>query len=685
MAPDTINPESAPSTRCSRIRLLAAGAQIGLIGGVAVGMAECAGAVALASKHFDAGRWPVSFILAALGKAMVTHVLVWTPLVVLATAAILLLARGRAQCTLLPPLTAAFVLLCGAVTLPTDLLAAGRLSAATLAAGLIGVVAASGVVYWALRRVARRNPRRVLRLTNVATGIALVPALVFGLVFANSPLRAPAAYTVATKTATTAPRPAHPHVLWVVLDTVRADHTSAHGYVRPTTPFLDGWAAKAVVFDRAVANGIWTLPSHAAMFSGRSLREHGTDFRHPRLDARFRTAAEILSDHGYATAAFSNNPWVARDTEIVRGFDACDVIYHFRHIAQSSIQHLWERSGWRPLLPWFDEDFGGALTNSLIDEWLDQQANRDQPMFLFVNYMDAHIPYRVPAAHRARFMTDEQVARSYALRYRVYGNMVTAMDRRFNFEGGDFLAESDENVLRRQYDAGIHYADRRLGELIGMFASRGLLDHTLVVVVSDHGEYLGTHGMWTHRMQAYQDVLDVTLMLRPPGAEPRRWDLPVQPSDLFGTVLAATVGTNGVPLAQDAVDLLNLDEKAAHAERVVISEYGGPAPENLALIRERGDPEILHRAQPQIAAQERRYKYIASADGVRELYDLDADPGELNNLINRLPNVAERLASAITAWHARTPRYEPPSDADPVTLDPDVLRALRSLGYLGEE
>ena len=88
--------------------------------------------------------------------------------------------------------------------------------------------------------------------------------------------------------------------------------------------------------------------------------------------------------------------------------------------------------------------------------------------------MDAHIPYRVPGEYRAMFMSPEQVARSYALRYSAYGNLVSAVDRRFNFDGGDFLAESDREVLRRQYDAGIRYVDERVRRKAGKaFASGG--------------------------------------------------------------------------------------------------------------------------------------------------------------------------------------------------------------------
>jgi arylsulfatase A-like enzyme len=677
-----LNDRSLVGPEVSRWAAAWCGLRVALIGSVLVGLAECSAAGWVSLEHYAADAWPWRFLFAAAGKAVVTHVLAWGLVFALAGLLLAPLAARRSAGSPLPILAAGFVLLTGCLIAPFDLLLAERDTVGRIvglgAAGCVGAVAK----FLLLRRmVRRRGPARLNRMLNRAALAAFAILVFTGGFFARSPLLNPASFVQRIETAPSL-KADDPHVLWIVLDTVRADHMSLHGYARDTTPRLAAFAKDALVFDRAISNGIWTLPSHTSMFTGQSVWAHGADHRNPRMPAGRATVAEVLSDHGYATAVFSNNPWVAPPTELTRGFDDCHIIYHLRHVARSSIGAMIERLGVQPPLPWLDEDFGGALTNRLIADWLAQHAG-DRSLFMFVNYMDAHLPYRVPRRFRDKFMSPEQVARSYALGVSVYGRIVDALDRRFNFDGPDFVSAGDREILKRQYDAGIAYVDHRVGELLALFEQRGLLDNTLVVIASDHGEYLDTHGMWAHRMQAYQDVLGVTVALRPPNAGTKgRVRYPVLLSDLYDTVLHAAVGAEATDPAWHARDLLaDTNEPAA---RIVVSEYGGPAPENLERIERGGNPVILQRAHPQIAVQDARYKLLVTADGTRELYDLVEDPGELHNLVDVQGDEADRLSRYLESWHAKTPRYQPADGDQPTELDPDVIRALKSLGYLGD-
>jgi arylsulfatase A-like enzyme len=356
-----------------------------------------------------------------------------------------------------------------------------------------------------------------------------------------------------------------------------------------------------------------------------------------------------------------------------------------RRCTRFSLDYLCEKWGITPRVPWLDPDVGAALTNYLIARWLDAKTESEAPLFLFVNYMEAHLPYRVPKPYRRSYMTEAQVDRSYDLCHRVYGPIVPALNLRFNLEGSDFFAAEDREVLKRQYEAAVRYLDDRVGELITIFERRGLLDNTLVVIASDHGEYLDTHGMWSHRMQLYDDVTHVCLMLRRPAEKGgTRASTPVLLSDLYGTVLNVTLGRSSGQPAFGTHDLLALTAMGNDRSRVVVTEYGG-ARDILERIRELDDAEVNHRAQPQVAAQDGRYKYIASADGQRELYDLVSDPTELHNVIDARPAEAERLARHLDQWREAVPVYQPSHpDARPM-MDPEVADALRGLGYLGGE
>jgi len=587
-----------------------------------------------------------------------------------------------------PLLLSLLVGLFGLIAVPADLeigqRGAGVMAAATVVGGLLAPLA----VYAVMRTVSRRSsPLGFRRVIRAATVPAVLVTIVSGIVFVQSPLFGPASYRVPPgrvwKEAGS-----RPHVLWIVLDTLRPDRTSCYGYPGGTTPFLEECASESIVFERAVANDMWTVPSHASMFTGLSVREHGTDHPNIRLDEAFPTVAGVLAKNGYTTASFSGNPWISRTTNLVSGFETAQVVYELRHLTRFSLEYLGRKWGINPLVPWLDRDFGAATTNHMIDRWLNTDAAKDNPVFLFVNYMEAHLPYWSPRQYRRLYMTDDQVDRSYDLCQSVHGPLVWALALRFNVVGGDFLAADDRKLLKRQYEAALRYLDDRVRELIGMFEERGLLDNTLVVIASDHGEHLDTHGLWAHRMQLWEDTTHVCLMIRPPrGGESVRVSTPVLLSDLHQTVLNAALGLSDDGPGVGSRDLLAVAAAGARMSRVVVSEYVGAGPETRDRIRRHNpnDPVVAMRALPQIAAQDGRFKYIVSANGRRELYDLQADPGELHNLIDTHPAQAQRLADALDQWYDDVPVYQPSTPAVTAGIDHELSKSLRSLGYLDEE
>ncbi len=516
---------------------------------------------------------------------------------------------------------------------------------------------------------------------DIATGVCGAFIVLTGVALVRSPFLDPAGFRVPDVNRQALPQD-RPNVLWIVLDTVRADRMSVYGYDKETTPFLERWGRRATVFDRAISDGMWTVPAHSSMFTGLSLRQHGVDHEHLWLDDSFTTVAEVLSKHGYRTVSFSGNPFIAAHTNLVQGFGAYHVAYHLRHLTRFSLEFLGEKLGITPPFAWIDRDLGAAMSNQMIADWLDSHAGRETPVFMFVNYMEAHLPYLAPRAYRRMFMTPEQVERSYDLRQRAHGNIVSTLDTRFNIDGPGFLPGSDREVLKRQYEACLRYLDDRVAELISMFEQRGLLDNTLVVIASDHGEHLDTHGMWSHRFLAYNDLVHVPIILRYPGQQqPVRVSTPVQLSDLYPTVLHAVLGADAPDPGSGARDLFEVIAQNGEP-RIVISAYGGPSKEGRDRVLKRNDPNVTHRMRPQIAAQDRRFKYISSYDGTRELYDLVADPEELKNLVGVIPAEAKRLASYINHWLERVPLYQAPSVDERRETDPAIRDALRGLGYV---
>lgn len=661
------------------------GLQIAFIGAIFLAAIESAAVTAMLRKYIEEDFRPFGLLAASVGKNAITYFLLLGPCMALAGAGYAMARRRSASAACEPFLMGLFTLLAALIILPADMQLTPARSGWWMAAACVGSVIAAAVAYRACRFLWRRMARdRVRAILLGATLVALGLTAGTGLVFIRSPLFDPATYrlpTVERKKFYSK----QPHILWIDLDTVRADHLSCQGYETKTTPFLDAWADKSIVFARAVADGIWTAPTHASMFTGMSVRQHGVDWDHLWLDENISTVAERLSEAGYASIIFSNNPLLLPRTNLVKGFGSVRNVYDLKRMSTFSLQFLAERWGVTPLLPWFDRDMGAALTNHWVGGWLDDHVNGDRPLFLFVHYMEAHLPYRVPKRYRRMFMTDAQVDRSYDLRKQVYGDLNHALDLRYNTEGPGFLADSDQDILRLQYDATLRYLDDRIKELIGIFEQRGLLTDTLVVITSDHGEYLGTHGMWEHRCLVYDDVAHVPLILREPGRKRGlRITTPVQQSDLYTTLIKAALGTPPAQTGPFAADLFEIAAAGSRPRNAVIL-YGGPGDLVAEDFRASKNPEVLRRLLPQQAVVDGRFKYIASGDGRRELYDLQSDPGELNNLIGREPATAARLGAYLDAWEKKVPQYQPADDDSSSALDPETIDALRGLGYIGDE
>lgn len=312
-----------------------------------------------------------------------------------------------------------------------------------------------------------------------------------------------------------------PNVLLLILDTVRAASTSVHGYQRPTTPQLAELARNGVAFDRAIAPSSWTLPSHGAMFTGVRGSRLSASWRTP-LDATHPTIAELLRDRGYATGAFvANYFYTHHESGLGRGFN---VLRDFR---RSPAQVLWSttlgqtpfvnRIAWdrtpRALLaalrdfdlrvpsqPTSDRRRAAEVINEFLT-WESRRASR--PFFAFLNLYDAHDPYDPPAHVRTRFAPDP-----------------TPQDR---------------------YDAGIAYMDDELGRLFSVMRQRGILDNTLVIITSDHGEQWGEHDLKNHGNSLYMAAVHVPLVIHFPARVPpgTRIQQPVSLTDIGATIADA--------------------------------------------------------------------------------------------------------------------------------------------------
>ena len=441
-----------------------------------------------------------------------------------------------------------------------------------------------------------------------------------------------------------------PNVVLVILDTTRADHLSAYGYPRETSPGFDAFAKRSILFDRAFATSSWTVPSHASLFTGLYPMTHGATQESQYLADDVETLAELLAADGYQTAAFSNNAWVGEKTNLTQGFDY--------------VGEIWRKPSGRGQ--------GQAIrTNRAVVQWLDERDTM-RPFFLFVNYIEPHWTYSAPRAWQNRFVAAH----------------VPASDRkRANFGVVDWYLdpirppESLLSIRRDLYDAELAYVDSALGNLLEMLRDRGLEDSSLIVVASDHGENLGDNDHQGHSFVLNDVTLRIPLAIRPPGGEGAgslRHD-PVQLTDVFQTVAAAT----GVASDDARVVGADLLGTPLPDERPVLAEYYYPA-QFLSYFPEEA------REGPAMAPFRRRirslrigpHKFVWGSDGRHELYDVEVDPGETRDLVASAPEVAERMQVALEALvEEYRSEAEPPAPPDGV-LDPETEATLRELGYL---
>ncbi|UCH85295.1 MAG: sulfatase [Candidatus Latescibacterota bacterium] len=450
-----------------------------------------------------------------------------------------------------------------------------------------------------------------------------------------------------------------PNVLLIVLDTVRQQNLSLYGYARKTTPHLDRFAKECAVYDNAYAVAPWTIPNHAAMFTGMYTCQHGARLGAPELRGVVTTLAELLYEDGYETIAYSNNPVIAGTRGYAQGFEAYN--------------QPWERTFGRlfralPHLSGRPEDAGAHVTGKLTEKWV-KHRDTSRPFFLFINYLEAHSRYWPPQEYRFAFVPDDTPLTDANTQYDFVGLACGTVKK----------TDGEQQNAMGFYDGEILYLDHCVNELMGCLRETGALDNTVVIITSDHGEEFGEHDLVGHEFGLYNTLLKVPLIIRYPKLlSPGRYGDHTQLIDLFTTILAGTrspYDTSGDVLAY------NLFERPQRRE--VIAENYHEYQKFQNKVAERcPDTDVTSFVSTLRSIRIGDFKLIASSSGDLELYNKATDPGETTNLADENPELAAELDVLIASWFERTktPLVEMQRDA---SEDSEELRKkLRALGYI---
>jgi arylsulfatase A-like enzyme len=426
-----------------------------------------------------------------------------------------------------------------------------------------------------------------------------------------------------------------PNVILISLDTVRADHLSVHGYHRDTTPTLTRLAEEGIVFERAFTPTPWTVPAHMSVFTSLYPSVHSVSHLSRQSDMS-PTLAEMLQQAGYLTAAFVA-PVLSPDYGFSEGFE-----HYFRTRRARPADLMVDRA-----LEWLAKDPAHPTLP-------------DQPFFLFLHLFDAHHPYEPPWPFDTAFIS-------------AYRPNILQLSASHPYSQDKNLAPDELSEIVGLYDGEIAYADNAVDRFLGHLDDLGLYDSSLIVVFGDHGEGFLEHGLMNHGNSVYEELIRVPLLLRLPGgrrAGTRVGDV-VQLTDITPTVLEE-VGREPLPVMQGSSLLRLLDSKdsgrAAHASEAYA-----------ACLRTRSWKLIENPPS--------RFRTIPRALDVEyELYDLEEDPEEQNNLAFEMP---EKIDSMVQALHrldegnrALRQRIREALQVRDLELTEEQERELRALGYI---
>ncbi len=322
------------------------------------------------------------------------------------------------------------------------------------------------------------------------------------------------------------PKPGQPNVLLIILDTVRADHLSAYGYPRLTTPNLDRIAAEGVLFEHAYSTHTWTRPSHLSILSGGvAVRDRLRDpdgSENPMV-----MLSEALAAQGYATlAASANNMWCTPKDPLNRGFARFQVYFH--SVADAFARTYYGKAMSTAFRSVYYYDIPGRKLASRVNQelldWANHTKSTGRPFFAMLNYFDAHQPYAPPPPFDRKF--SDQVTRQ---------NMKALLSSSGIHKA---LTPAERQQIIDAYDSSLSYLDHQIGELRRQLERQGLFDRTLVIITADHGEALGENDYYDHIANLRPEVVRVPLLLRYPSVVPagQRVITPVSLRRIAGTV-----------------------------------------------------------------------------------------------------------------------------------------------------
>jgi arylsulfatase A-like enzyme len=443
--------------------------------------------------------------------------------------------------------------------------------------------------------------------------------------------------------------PKRPDILLISIDSLRPDHLGCYGYPKPTSPVIDKLAAEGVRCASAISTTSWTLPAHAAMFTGLVDSTHGLVDNGLSLADVHRTLAEVLKENGYRTAGFYGGPYLHPTFGLGQGFEhyqSCMTALPdaatgeaIRGLSQSDVDPS-------------HADITGPRTVKEFERWLEMPKDA-RPTFAFVHLWDVHYDY-IPPPEYAKIFDEGYTGKLDVRNFSTNPAIRADMDPR------------DLQHLIAMYDGEIRSTDAVIGQLLDALRARGRLENTLVIVTADHGEEFFEHLGKGHQHSLWEELIRVPMIFHWPKQLKAGSVVPdqVRLIDLMPTILTfARVEKQPVVQGRDIGPLL--------AGRAL-----EPAPALCELLVDQKDLRVLRTNE--------RKAFRNAPSHKTGVFDLVSDPRETivlhdERAARMLEALEKEIASALEA------RKHIGEGVRKIDVDAEMKRRLKGLGYTGDE
>jgi len=437
------------------------------------------------------------------------------------------------------------------------------------------------------------------------------------------------------------------NIILISIDTLRADHLHCYAYDRETSPNIDLLAQDSVLFLNTFSDSPWTLPAHVSLFTSLFAINHGVNSLQNKLPSSLVTLADVLRQNGYSCSAFTGGGKVSAKFGFSKGFDfygESKVVFY----QQNAAEQLFKKT----------------------TKWIDQ--NRDKPFFLFLHTYQVHGPYKPPSPYDQIFSTQKIDDKEKFLK-EVLGRV-----------GDKYrpINDEDREEIISLYDGEIRYMDEYLIKpLIKQLKESDLYDRTMIIFTSDHGEEFYDHHGWEHSHSLYNELIKVPLIIKLPGSlyKGMRVDNIVRLIDVAPSILDVA-GLKSSQLGKDGQSLLKIIKGKEKGDRTFISYLG---------------PEGFRHTPEKISMNDAKYKLILNGRYTEkalsffkppppslerlELYNLEQDPSEHNNLFNQRQNMTQKLLKELEKLLKKS--YQAKAQEKSI-IDEELEERLRALGYI---